>query len=173
MVGAWPYRRTTVALANRLPLPRNLLQCAPHRRMKMSRMIMMKSMISRRVVMVRRRLGEASGAGVETAGIISPSSRVRQRPRRLVGSTGRRSPAGLDHADGTTKPALAQFETEQAVALERARQRQAAGLVGSEAEAGIIGRVAEQDHRGMATGFRRRQRVLHQRGADAEVAARQ
>src|SRR5207247_1084902 len=135
MVGAWPYRRTTVALANRLPLPRNLLQCAPHRRMKMSRMIMMKSMISRMVVMVRRRLGEASGAGVETAGIISPSSRVRQRPRRLVGSTGRRSfprrsPAGLDHADGTTKPASAQFETEQAVALEWARQRQAAGLVG-------------------------------------------
>ena len=52
-----------------------------------------------------------------------------------------------------------------------AGQRQLAGLGGREAEAGVIGRVAEQDHRAMAARLRRRERVVHQRGADAELAA--
>ena len=42
---------------------------------------------------------------------------------------------------------------------------------GREAEAGVIGRIAEQDHRAMAARLRRRERVVHQRGADAELAA--
>ena len=50
------------------------------------------------------------------------SGRVRHELRRLQGS-GRR-----DHAPGAVERALAQFEPEQAVALERAGQRQLAGL---------------------------------------------
>ncbi len=76
-----------------------------------------------------------------------------------------------DHAPGAVERALAQFEAEQAVALERAGQRQFAGLAAREAEAGVVGRVAEQDHRAMAARFRGRQRVVHQRRADAELAA--
>ena len=44
-------------------------------------------------------------------------------------------------------------------------------LSGREAEAGIIRRVAEQDHRAMAARLGGRQRVLHQRSSDAELAA--
>ena len=64
-----------------------------------------------------------------------------------------------------------ELEAEQAVALERAGQRQLAGLLGREAEAGVIGRIAEQDHRAMAALPGDRERVVHQRGADAEAAA--
>ena len=60
---------------------------------------------------------------------------------------------------------------EQAVALERAGQRQLAGLARREAEAGIIGRVPQQDHRAVPGRLGGRQRVMHQRRADAEFAA--
>ena len=56
-----------------------------------------------------------------------------------------------DHAPCVVEPAFDQFEAEQALALERARQRQFAGPGTGEAEARVIRRVAEQNDRAMAT----------------------
>src|SRR6185437_6447949 len=54
--------------------------------------------------------------------------------------------------------------------LERPGQRQFGGPSRREAEAGIIGRVAEQDHRAMAASPGSGKGVIHQRRADAEPA---
>jgi len=67
---------------------------------------------------------------------------------------------------------LPQFEAQQPVALERTGQRQLVHLGNREAKAGIIRLIAEQNHRAMAARRSRSERVLHQRGADAELAAR-
>ena len=95
---------------------------------------------------------------------------ARRLPCGLAFGSGSGLPVGGDHAPGAVERAFAQLEAEQPVALERARQRQLAGLGGREAEAGVIGRVAEQDYRAMATRLRRRERVVHQRSPDAELA---
>src|SRR5665213_1101634 len=65
----------------------------------------------------------------------------------------RHGTVGRDHAPGAVERAFAQFEAEQPIAFEWARQRQLAGPGRREAEAGIIRRVAEQNHRAMAASF--------------------
>src|SRR5882724_12359835 len=82
----------------------------------------------------------------------------------------RRLPGRHDHSGCTLKRALAQLQSEQAAALERARQRQFAGLEIGKAETAVIRRVAEQDHRAMATFARGRQSLIDQRGAHTELA---
>ena len=105
------------------------------------------------------------------------SGGVRTRLRRPAGAPALPCVCGTDAPVGTIMPQAPSSapsrssSAEQAVALERAGQRQFAGLSRREAEAGIIGRVAEQDHRAMAARLRGRQRVTHQRSADAELAA--
>src|SRR3978361_1200701 len=61
-----------------------------------------------------------------------------------------------DNAPEVVERALAQLEAKQAVAFERAGQRQFAGFPGGEAEPRVIGRIPEQDHRAMAARLRRR-----------------
>src|SRR5579864_763743 len=92
--------------------------------------------------------------------------------RGLARGLDRRGRAGRhDHTPGAVERALAQLEAEQAVALERAGQRELTGLLGRETEAGVIGRVAEQDHRAMTARPGGGQRMIDQRGANPELAA--
>ena len=60
---------------------------------------------------------------------------------------------------------------EQTVALERPRHPQRAGLLGREAEAAVIGRIADQQDRRVAEPARLAHGPPHQRGADAAAAA--
>ncbi len=84
----------------------------------------------------------------------------------------RRSPC--DHrsrrhhpARGAGEAAGDQFVGEEAATLDRARHMQARRRIGDEAEAGVIFRVADQDHRGVAGKLGPVERDLHQAGADA------
>src|SRR6476469_5205446 len=61
---------------------------------------------------------------------------------------------GHDHPGRAVKRARTQFESEQALRLERAGQPQRAGFDGREAEAAVIGRIAQQQHRAMAARLR-------------------
>src|SRR5882757_7425780 len=124
---------------------------APQRRTRMSLTIMTEIMIKRIVVMRLRTLERTASAGSGRL-VMARSRGVRHGPQRF----GRTCCLGFqhrcarrDHSPGAVERALAQLKAEQAVALERPRQREFAGLVGREAEAGVIGHVAKQDHRAM------------------------
>src|SRR6185437_15966883 len=75
-----------------------------------------------------------------------------------------------DHAPGAIERARHELQAEQSLALERAWQRELARLVGREAEALVIGRIAQKQNRAMATRSCRRKRVVHQRGSDPQLA---
>ena len=68
--------------------------------------------------------------------------------------------------------AVDEFEAEQALALERAGQHQLRGLLRRKAEAGVIGRVAEQQHGAVAAGRRLSERMRRQRRAKAQASGR-
>src|SRR5579872_6535064 len=86
------------------------------------------------------------------------------------GGCRRRRPGRNDQSASAIKRAGLEFETEQAGALEWTRQGEAGGQLHRKAKPAVIGLVAEQDHRAMATRACRRKRTGHQRGASAEPA---
>src|SRR5882724_4943057 len=107
----------------------------------MSLTIMTASRIKIRDVTMGRR-PETRASGRLFGGIIPYSRRVRDEARGLPGAdcldfrqagTGRH-----DHAPAIVERARAQFEPEQPLALERTGQQQLAGLLGGEAEAGVV-----------------------------------
>lgn len=77
-----------------------------------------------------------------------------------------------DHARSAVERAVDEFEAEQALALERAGQHQLRGLLRRKAEAGVIGRVAEQQHGAVAAGRRLSERMRRQRRAKAQASGR-
>jgi hypothetical protein len=104
-------RKFSVSHRERCVTPEVTGVVALHRRTKMSLTIM----TSRSVVMTPRPRERVAWSGAERPSfMMARSGRVRHALRRLQGS-GR-----CDHAAGAVERALAQFEGEQAVALERA-----------------------------------------------------
>ena len=91
----------------------------------------------------------------------------------FLARTARAFGAGAPAADIMPQAPSSAPSRAQARAAGRARTSRAASarrFFGREAEAGVVGRIAEQDHRAMATRLRRRERVVHQRRPDAELA---
>lgn len=102
------------------------------------------------------------------------SCRARHRPRNFPGvsSPHFRNPSACryDQARSAFKRSLAQFDSEQPVALERAGQEKVASFECRETEARVIRRIAKQDHGAMAVRLRKLERALHQCGAHAKLA---
>src|SRR5262249_13407147 len=64
-----------------------------------------------------------------------------------------------------------QLEAEQALTLERTGHAQSPRLRGGEAEAAVIGRIADKDDRAVTLPACRAERTAHERRADPAVAA--
>jgi len=95
-----------------------------------------------------------------------------ERKGRRVDIPPRRKPTGgADHAAGTVERTRHELKGQQAMTLERAGQADGVGLGAREAEAAVIGRIADQDDRGMAAPARRGDCVPHQGRSDASIAA--
>src|SRR5882757_977032 len=118
--------------------------------------------------------GEGACVMSEASGEAEASGRVRHGPQRPGGPRclclRLRLAGSFDHAPGAVERAFGELEAEQPVALERAGQRKLSGFRAREAEAGIVGRVTQQNDRAMATRLRRRERVVHQRSPSAKLA---
>ena len=131
-------------------------------------------MITRMVVTVPRKRGRAASRGVR-AGCLTWSGRARQRraaflARAALSSASRRRSARSCPQAPSSAPSRSSRPSRRSRSNGPGSDK-FAGLLRREAEAGVVGRVAEQDHRAMATRLRRRERVVHQRGPDAELAA--
>src|SRR5919201_4560421 len=87
-----------------------------------------------------------------------------------IGPTRERT-AGADQPAGAVERARLELVPKQPVALIRPGQPQRAGLLAGEPEPRIIGGVADQQHGAMTATFGLAQRVVHQRRADATLAA--
>src|SRR5579872_3147240 len=113
----------------------------PHRLTRMSRTISRLNAITSMVVMMPRK--RVCG----TARAVGRFLRMASAPLRRAGARrlphGKRRAGRHDQALRVIERARRKFEAEQAVALERARQRQLGRLLGREAEAGVVGRIAE------------------------------
>src|SRR5580704_2052853 len=92
------------------------------------------------------------------------------RDQRIEVRLGQKFPGSADHAAGAGERRRLEFQPEEPVALEAAGHPQAAGLRGAEAEAAVIGRVADQKDGAVAGEPRTRDGAAHQRRADAAVA---
>ena len=143
----------------------------------MSLTIMTASITIRTVVMmlranggpIRRRSGRADNDTVGASGGVGdeasrfPSANSPRFQRRRAGR--------YDHAPGAVERAVLQFAAEQPLALEAAWQNEVGSLRCGEAEAGVVGRIAQKDDRAMAALNRRRKSASHQRSPDPELAA--
>src|SRR4051812_22834883 len=98
----------------------------------MSRTTMTEIMIRNTVVMTLRKRGRTRGPF--SGGASGTASGHARHEERLPGAAclgfGQRPAGRDDHAPGALERAFAEFEAEQPVALERARQRQLSGLGG-------------------------------------------
>jgi Pili and flagellar-assembly chaperone, PapD N-terminal domain len=106
-----------------------------------------------------------SGAG--TARIVrrgqpveAPQLGGRGEPRQV-------GPCRDDAAGGAVKTTGGQLQPEEASPLHRTRHMEAVGRIGREAEARVVLRIADQDHRRVAKQLGAVERHLHQPGADA------
>src|SRR5829696_6284347 len=99
--------------------------------------------------------------------------------RRQAGIVGRRDEGGVpgvvreragrgDEAAGAAKRTGRELQRQEAVALIGPGEPERAGLIGREAEAGIVGRVADEKDGGVAERLCARKRLAHQLAAEAE-----
>src|SRR5215208_994335 len=99
-------------------------------------------------------------------------ARQAEAPRPAALSGARRRQAGIvgrrDEAVGAAKRTGRELQRQEAVALIGPGEPERAGLLGREAEAGIVGRVADEEDRGVAERLRSRKRLAHQLAAEAE-----
>src|SRR4029453_18349049 len=100
---------------------------------------------------------------------IVAAGEARNQGRKIGPALERTSSA--DQPTGAVERARLELVPKQPVALVRPGQPQRAGLLGGEPKSCLIGRVADQQHGPMAATFGLAQRVVHQRRADAALAA--
>jgi hypothetical protein len=81
---------------------------------------------------------------------------------RRVAAFNRLASGRDDHAGGAVEPAFDEFDRQETVALDRAGQGERAGLCRREAEAGVVGRIADEHDRAVTEAVGLRQRVAHQ-----------
>jgi hypothetical protein len=105
----------------------------------------------------------------EVTRITPPAGEARNQGREIGPALERAS--GADQPTGAIERARLELIPKQPVALVRPGQPQRAGLLAGEPEPRVIGRVAHQQHGAMAATFGLAQRVVHQRRADAALAA--
>src|SRR5215203_4460415 len=98
--------------------------------------------------------------------------------RRQAGIVGRRDEGGVpgvvrrragrcDEAVGAAKRTGRELQRQEAVALIGPGEPERPSCLGREAEAGIVGRVADEEDGGVAAGFGPGERFPHQPGAEA------
>ncbi len=100
-------------------------------------------------------------------------SEARTRRGTAIFRAGSRSgtPAASISPARSLERAGLEFERKQPRRIRLARYRQAGGQLGREAEPAVVAGVADQQHCAVPAHPRKPDRTLHQRGADAAVAA--
>src|SRR4051812_29584034 len=112
------------------------------------------------------RQGEAprtslGGAGRRGAGVVD-----RRRHEGRVPGAVRRGAGRGDEAAGAAKRTGRELQRKKAVALIGSGEPERAGLLAGEAEAGVIGRVTDEENGGVAACLGPGERLAHQLGAE-------